>query len=150
MLINSQPDMEVVGEAADVPDTVRKAVAIRPDVALVDITMPGGSAIEVTRVRFWPRADPGMSSRKSRVRSSCPRSALSTGAALAGTSADLVRFSPDILEEPRDIPDIATQATSVFYLVSIDTSSDLERLMKATTTPPSPTNRDVVPAVHGS
>jgi two-component system response regulator NreC len=52
MLINSQPDMEVVGEAADVPDTVRKAVAIRPDVALVDITMPGGSAIEaIERIR---------------------------------------------------------------------------------------------------
>ncbi len=52
MLINSQPDMEVVGEAADVPDTVRKAVAIRPDVGLVDITMPGGSTIEaIERIR---------------------------------------------------------------------------------------------------
>lgn len=52
MLINSQPDMEVVGETADVPDTLRKAVAIRPDVALVDITMPGGNVIEaIERIR---------------------------------------------------------------------------------------------------
>lgn len=57
MLINSQPDMEVVGEAADVSDTLRKAVAIRPDVALVDITMPGGNVIEaIERIR---RGSPG-------------------------------------------------------------------------------------------
>ncbi len=52
MLINAQPDMEVVGEAADVEATVRTAIALRPHVALVDITMPGGSAIgAIERVR---------------------------------------------------------------------------------------------------
>jgi two-component system response regulator NreC len=52
MLINAQPDMEVVGEAGDVKATVQKAIAIRPDVALVDLTMPGGSAVgAIERIR---------------------------------------------------------------------------------------------------
>jgi DNA-binding NarL/FixJ family response regulator len=52
VLINSEPDMGVVGEAADVPDTVRKAAALRPDVALVDLTMPGGNVLEaLERIR---------------------------------------------------------------------------------------------------
>jgi two-component system response regulator NreC len=41
MLIGSQRDLEVVGEASDGDEAVRKAAVLRPDVALVDITMPG-------------------------------------------------------------------------------------------------------------
>jgi DNA-binding NarL/FixJ family response regulator len=40
-LINSAPDLEVVGEAGDGDEAVRRAEALRPDVILMDIRMPG-------------------------------------------------------------------------------------------------------------
>jgi DNA-binding NarL/FixJ family response regulator len=52
MLIGSQRDLEVVGEASDGDEAVRKAAALRPDVALVDISMPGSSGIRaIERLR---------------------------------------------------------------------------------------------------
>jgi DNA-binding NarL/FixJ family response regulator len=40
-LIGSAPDIEVVGEAGDGAEAVRLATALRPDVVLMDIRMPG-------------------------------------------------------------------------------------------------------------
>ena len=52
MLINAQPDMEVVAEASNGEDAVRLAGEIRPDIVLMDITMPGAGGIEATaRIR---------------------------------------------------------------------------------------------------
>ena len=52
MLISSQRDLEVVGEASDGDEAVRKATALRPDVALVDISMPGSGGIKaIERIR---------------------------------------------------------------------------------------------------
>ena len=48
-LLNSEPDMEVVGEAADGEETLRKALELAPDVVLMDITMPLGGGLEATR-----------------------------------------------------------------------------------------------------
>jgi two-component system response regulator NreC len=41
LLINAQSDMEVVGEAADGPETVRRIQATAPHVVLLDLSMPG-------------------------------------------------------------------------------------------------------------
>jgi two-component system response regulator NreC len=41
LLINGQSDMEVVGEAADGPEAVRRAQAATPHVVLFDLSMPG-------------------------------------------------------------------------------------------------------------
>jgi two-component system response regulator NreC len=46
MLLDAQPDMLVVAEAADGEEAVQRAVASRPDVAVVDLTMPGLSGVE--------------------------------------------------------------------------------------------------------
>jgi len=48
-LINNQPDFEVVGEAGTVTDAVTKAVALRPDLVLMDVGLPDGTGMEATK-----------------------------------------------------------------------------------------------------
>lgn len=50
-LLNAEPDMDVIGEAGDSGEALRLATELRPDVVLMDITMPGsaGSGIQCTR-----------------------------------------------------------------------------------------------------
>jgi DNA-binding NarL/FixJ family response regulator len=46
---NSQPDMEVVGEATDGPAAIEATTRLRPDVVVMDIHMPLMDGIEATR-----------------------------------------------------------------------------------------------------
>ena len=46
MVLDAQPDMLVVAEASDGEEAVRRALATRPDVAVIDLTMPGLSGVE--------------------------------------------------------------------------------------------------------
>ena len=48
MLINSHESYEVVAEASDTDEAVDKATQTMPDLAIVDITMPGGGGVKVT------------------------------------------------------------------------------------------------------
>jgi len=49
VLIDSEPDLEVVGEVADGASAVALARQARPDVMLMDIRMPGMDGVEATR-----------------------------------------------------------------------------------------------------
>ena len=48
-LIDAEPDMTVVGEAATGDDAVRLALELLPDVVLMDIRMPGADGLAATR-----------------------------------------------------------------------------------------------------
>jgi two-component system, NarL family, response regulator NreC len=47
--IESEPDLEVVGEAANVAATIDEVAATRPDLLLLDVSMPGGGGIAALR-----------------------------------------------------------------------------------------------------
>ena len=46
MVLEQEPDIEVVGEASDGSDAVEKAKALNPDVVLMDVRMPRRSGIQ--------------------------------------------------------------------------------------------------------
>ena len=49
MLINAQPDMEVVGEAADGIEAVQAIQKANPDVAILDVTMPRSGGLDAIK-----------------------------------------------------------------------------------------------------
>jgi DNA-binding NarL/FixJ family response regulator len=50
LLLDAQPDIEVVGSFAEAAAAVRGAVALEPDVALLDVSMPHMNGVECARL----------------------------------------------------------------------------------------------------
>jgi DNA-binding NarL/FixJ family response regulator len=49
LLLERQPGVEVVGEAADGAEAVERALALRPDVAILDVAMPRLTGLQAAR-----------------------------------------------------------------------------------------------------
>ena len=50
VLVNNQPDMQVIAQAGNGDEAVERAREARPDVAVLDVSMPAMSGLEVTTV----------------------------------------------------------------------------------------------------
>ncbi|MBO3662922.1 response regulator [Microbacterium stercoris] len=89
-LLDAEPDMEVVGEAASGEDAVRIAREHRPDVFLMDIRMPGRDGLWATREIV---ADPSLGGIHVVVVTTFELDEYVTEAILAGASGFLVKDS---------------------------------------------------------
>jgi len=59
-LLNTEPSLEVVGEAADGNEALRLTSELQPDIVLMDISMPDCGGIEATRRLTELRPDVGV------------------------------------------------------------------------------------------
>jgi DNA-binding NarL/FixJ family response regulator len=48
-LFQTQPDFEVLGEAGSIGEAVQKARSLKPDIVLMDISLPDGSGLDAAR-----------------------------------------------------------------------------------------------------
>jgi DNA-binding NarL/FixJ family response regulator len=60
LLVNAQADMEVVGEARDGGDALERVATLKPDVLVLDLTMPGVSGLAAARALKGKAAAPAV------------------------------------------------------------------------------------------
>ncbi|RMH19188.1 MAG: DNA-binding response regulator [Acidobacteria bacterium] len=133
LLIRSQPGMEVVGEAEDAATAVRLAGDLKPDIVVLDISMPGESGLEA--IGKLIDAAPGC---RVLVLTMHDDYAYLRAAMAAGTSGYVVKSAADeeLIEAIRRLHQGRT-----FISVSLDHDSEVE----AASTPVQGGERHLVP-----
>jgi DNA-binding NarL/FixJ family response regulator len=91
IILNAEPDLEVVGDAADGPTAARMAASFAADVVLMDIEMPGGDGILGTQLVLQQRP-----SARVIVLTTFDLDDYVFGALRAGASAFLLKTAPPI------------------------------------------------------
>jgi DNA-binding NarL/FixJ family response regulator len=97
MILDAEPDIEVVGEARDGFEAVKLAGHVRPDVVLMDIRMPRMDGIEATRRLAGPEAPDPV---RVLILTTFDLDELVLGALRAGASGFLLKDAP-----PEDMAD---------------------------------------------
>ena len=99
-LIATAPDLEVVGEAVDGTDAVRKARCLCPDVIVMDLVMPGKDGLQATTE--ITREDPGA---RILVLTGCAAEEKLVAAVQAGALGYLLKDAApqDLLQAIRDV-----------------------------------------------
>jgi DNA-binding NarL/FixJ family response regulator len=96
LIIESDPELRVVGEAADGQEAIHLARALRPDLVVMDIRMPGVDGLEATR-RIVEEAEDGA---RVLILTTFELDEYVFGALRAGASGFLLkRSSPEVLIE---------------------------------------------------
>ena len=91
LLLRLEPDLEVVGEAADGAAGVALVVREHPDVVLMDIRMPGTDGLTATRTLM---ADPGTASTRVLILTTFDQDEYVFAAIRAGASGFLLKDTP--------------------------------------------------------
>ncbi|GAA2022094.1 response regulator transcription factor [Catenulispora yoronensis] len=129
VLLEKSPDLRVVGEAGDGAEAVALTAELRPDVALMDIRMPGTDGVEATR-RIC--ADPLTARTRVLILTTFDLDEYVYAAIQAGASGFLLKdtLAPDLLSAVRTVArGDAVTAPSV-------TRRLLERHVQTATAPP--------------
>ncbi|WP_448626697.1 response regulator [Geodermatophilus sp. URMC 64] len=103
LILDEQPDITVVGEAADGRDAVVQARALRPDVVLMDVRMPVMDGIEATR-RLLADAPPDL---RVLILTTYDLDRYVYDALRAGASGFLLKTAP-----PRQLPDAVREVVA--------------------------------------
>lgn len=107
-LISAVPDLELVGTAEDAVEAIELARITRPDVAIIDVKMPGGGGSRATREILWHSPETRVLALSARAERDCVQEMRAAGAAcyvLKGTPADqILRTIRDCALEARRQP----------------------------------------------
>ena len=99
-LIESEPDFAVVGEAASGPEAFKVIRETRPDIAIVDISMPGMSGIELID--------------QLRQRQMAGQVVMVTAHASVASAVDAMRHGAfDYIEKPFDVDALEREAANL-------------------------------------
>ncbi len=95
MILDVEPDLDVVGEAADGVEAVARARELAPDVVLMDVQMPRLDGIQATRQLLADATTRGASTRVVAL-TTFSRSEIVYDALVAGASGFLLKDMPEV------------------------------------------------------